>query len=1128
MKNNEYNIVNVTNEKGTFVSEFTKAQNVEFSFQPENKNTIKDELNDNSTVNDKVEDNLSKATKEKEKKKEEQESEVLESSSSTSSAASSGASSTAGSAASSTAAASSGGVAHAVVAAATVSVAAVGAAVGVVVVAEQKQDQDLITFTSSEIGTNSVEFTFRMPAKLLVYNQDIVEPDQPTGEKAVIYTVKDSTGVVAKDNLYGEQIDEDVFEYYCTITGLSADTAYALTIDLEEQIPDKEPVITQLAERTFRTKAIGPLVTFNSISATSDYVAFSFIVDNATVGFDPESQITPAIQMTVSNSGYYDEQWLESYEQYSETQLICYGDFSGLTEQTTYTLTIQLSTEGELKELGSTTFTTSEATTEFNFLDDQLVVGYSYISFAFEISESEVEQASGSSNINALLESGEDSITVNITSFEESSTSGILIGSGVFTPNDGVTIATSYTLSIVNSSSTTYGSTSVRTMKATIGPINTDTEGEASFAVYVDSDYVGYVEGSSDLPSISASAVRDGEEYATTRLTTFSTYSSSVCKADGTITGLEDSTTYMLYLYYNHDGISELVANKEFTTKEASPTFYFADTSFFYIEDYSISAMFIIKSSEVQEVVGTTAGASNIYMTISGGMGYSQTINIPIADFEDYSEGEGYLFARGYFDNLDSKIDYTISVYNDETTENYGNIIVSTTGQDTGLTFLETTIGTYDIQATIYLYQSYVENTQAVTAQVVTSGGTSVGSGQVSLDATVDDKYQFSVSLTGLDADTGYILGIYYDGILLGVYSFTTGEAITPYFTGATFNDLASYYAHECTLTLDFVDDPYYPQYDNLSIQFYSSTVDSESRAGDILGSLIPLESTTEPQTITIPYTESGGQITYDFDLGDIKSFDILATQQEIFSDDITFIDSDSPGEVNNMITPGCAAINYDEELVALPIQLVFTDDAHEFEDGFTLQIINQNNLNECTTTLTRTENYQYAVFNSYAIMDNVMSGTDDFTLNLYALGGSDILYTDTITGLSVIDINQFYSVEFSDTDINNLDTTTSFSMVYLFGDTSVNTPELVFIDEDSGTEYSYNLRLTSSFTQGEVLTVDLMNDIDSSFSTFNDLASAMANKSFKIIIRCQESSGGSTQEFEIGGGVSFFFSESV
>lgn len=67
MKNNEYNIVKVTNEGKNYQTEYTTAQNAEYSFQTENKVTIKDELNDNSTINDKVENNVSKATKEKDR-----------------------------------------------------------------------------------------------------------------------------------------------------------------------------------------------------------------------------------------------------------------------------------------------------------------------------------------------------------------------------------------------------------------------------------------------------------------------------------------------------------------------------------------------------------------------------------------------------------------------------------------------------------------------------------------------------------------------------------------------------------------------------------------------------------------------------------------------------------------------------------------------------------------------------------------------------------------------------------------------------------------------------------------------------------------------------------------------------
>ena len=368
MKNNEYNIVNVTNEKGTFVSEYTKAQNVEFSFQPENKNPIKDELNDNSTVNDKVEDNLSKKAREKEEKKEEQENlenaEQLSSSASSSAASSSASSAAASSSASSATAASAatasaGGIAG-VVAAASVTVAVIGGAVGLTVVGQQ--EKELITFVASDVGENFIDCTFRMPASLLSYDQDATIQDEPLGEKFVMYLLEDRNGAVGDPKaIFGEEIDEYTLEYYLSIDGLTADTDYFLTIYLEEQIPDEEPITTQLAYRTVRTLAgsTAQLITFNSIDADYNQVSFSFFAPYSAVGYDPESPTTPAIQMEITNSGgYYDSTWLQSYEEYENDNLICSGEFYNLTQKTEYTINVSLSTETGMKFLGSESFTT--------------------------------------------------------------------------------------------------------------------------------------------------------------------------------------------------------------------------------------------------------------------------------------------------------------------------------------------------------------------------------------------------------------------------------------------------------------------------------------------------------------------------------------------------------------------------------------------------------------------------------------------------------------------------------------------------------------------------------------------------------------------------------------------------
>ena len=693
MKNNEYNIVNVTNEKGTFVSEYTKAQNVEFSFQPENTNPIKDELNDNSTVNDKVEDNLSKKAREKEEKKEKKESEVesseqLSSSSSSSAASSSSASSAASSSASSATAASAatasaGGIAG-VVAAASVTVAVIGGAVGLTVIGQQPNE--LITFVASDVGTNYIDCTFRMPANLLSYDQDAASQDEISGEKFVMYLLEDRSGVVAKEAIFGEEIDEYTIEYYLTLEGLTADTDYFLTIYLEEQIPDVEPITTQLAYRTVRTLAesTAQSITFNSIDADYNQVSFAFLVPYDVVGYDPESPTTPAIQMEITNSGgYYDSIWLQSYEEYENDSLICFGEFYNLTQKTEYIINVSLSTETGMKLLGSESFTTKAKP----------------------------------------------------------------------------------------SGSVTWGSV-------------TTTENSVTFNFYGNANYIGWEEGG-PTPNVTVAAYIDGEEMSSTSVTDFSRFDSITYRATGTLVDLQPGTTYELRVYFTKDDTPELLGTKEITTQAVPETFYFADLQYFYIGDDYINAMFYIRSSEVEYASGSQTD-SNIQAVITGGMGYTQTITIPYDSFESALE-DGYVFARALFESLDSNIAYTITVKNDNG-DTYGDITVSTTGNDYGLDFeqygasVQVTDSTFIAVFNLKYDESAVTDVSSVYCKVVMPNGTEVSSMQQCQNTSIrqaDNVAQFrSPTITGLWQETDYVFGVYYNNngrdVLTGVYNFTT------------------------------------------------------------------------------------------------------------------------------------------------------------------------------------------------------------------------------------------------------------------------------------------------------------------------------------------------------------------
>ncbi len=356
MKNNEYNIVNVTNEKNIFQAEFTVAQRAEFSTQSENVNPVKDELNDNSIVNDRVEDNVYKATKAKEEKREDSQEQIEEQLSSSSSTAASS-TATSSTAASGAAAASTGSAVATVVAAATVSVAAIGAIVGINVISPQQTD--LATFLTSEVTTNSINYSFSMPSQLLRYEEE--SGDTPQGEKMVVATIEE--GLEFKEEEYlaeYEPYDDDTFIFYHSFSGLTPDTAYALTLIVREENPSTEiPNEIQLAHRIFRTDSVGNALSFDSFETTTDSVSFSFIVTNEAAEYDPAGTSMPSIKATISlGDSLVDEQYIEEVTAYDDNHLTGSATFTGLSANTKYTITLYVSIGQEFKKLGSKSFTT--------------------------------------------------------------------------------------------------------------------------------------------------------------------------------------------------------------------------------------------------------------------------------------------------------------------------------------------------------------------------------------------------------------------------------------------------------------------------------------------------------------------------------------------------------------------------------------------------------------------------------------------------------------------------------------------------------------------------------------------------------------------------------------------------
>ena len=425
MKNNEYNLVDISNEKNSFVAEYTSAQKVEFSFQTENKDSNKDELNDRKTINDKVEDNVLKKPNAKEQEKKKNDTDKIKD----------------------VATNASSSVGHVVVASATVAVASIGAIVGINLIDDQQDE--LINFLSSEITTNSIDFSFSMPYKLLSYEED-EEQTRPQYAKSVVYTLANGDNdYFFEEPLEGyEEIDENFVVFYVYKNGLIPDTSYSLTIILRYQNPEieKDRIDNVLASRVFKTQSIDQSLRFDYIYASQTSVSFAFIVDNTAVNFDPESQITPAIQATISDGAdYYDEGWIESYEQFDDYSLICYYDFSGLTTSTTYTISIYVSLEQEFKPLGSTTFITEDKpSTGFQFID--VIPEENSVSFSYVVNADYVHYVEGEEYPNmAVSVSATGYEPISYTVMEFSTLDGMCKGEGTVS---GLVGATTYTIEV--------------------------------------------------------------------------------------------------------------------------------------------------------------------------------------------------------------------------------------------------------------------------------------------------------------------------------------------------------------------------------------------------------------------------------------------------------------------------------------------------------------------------------------------------------------------------------------------------------------------------------------------------------------------------------------------------------
>ena len=377
MKNNEYNKVKVNNENVRSTPEFVGTPKTESAAYVETAKSYKDELNSRRTNNDKIEEigvhdkKKSSFVKQDYKKVQHGPTHLA---------------STAG---------------HTVIAATTVSVAVIATVVGVSIF-EIEEEQDIATFTESNVTVDSIEFRVVFPSYLLEYEEqdDTQEPVEEKWTEIVAVVANDNYNSDFKNRQMIEEYGpydydpENFYEGWSMWTGLTPNTEYGLYVFADTKTLDpegKEEIIIfskRIASSTFRTLPIVNKITFSEFVVDSTYVSFAFEVDLSLLeDVQPGDQVSPEqanLFAEIYNDSFYDDLYLSEFQwNRPMTVLTCYGSFTGLTPSTSYTLTIKQSREQEYAELGRRTFTTLAANHGFNSIS--FIEETSFYSHSFDV-----------------------------------------------------------------------------------------------------------------------------------------------------------------------------------------------------------------------------------------------------------------------------------------------------------------------------------------------------------------------------------------------------------------------------------------------------------------------------------------------------------------------------------------------------------------------------------------------------------------------------------------------------------------------------------------------------------------------------------------------------------------------
>ena len=465
MKNNEFNNVKISNEKSTVGSEFTVLPKFEHTSVAETAKQYKDELNSRKINNDDISatsfKNRDKRTGLKKDYKEIKQG--------------------------TTHLASTAG--HAVIAATTVSIAVVATVVGFDIIQDNSK-KDLIVFVNSEIGTNSISFSFLMPIKLMSYD----EAEQTGGDMSIDVIAKITNSDYESDDIYFDWKDYDE-DYYLfdsgIIGGLNPGTDYALTVNLYKTyyLPDQdEPVevITELAFRSFTTKTIAREAFFNILSTTCDMVDFEVRVLPSVVNYSTEEPITEPDYLYIElekNGKVIDEYWGQGvYEEGDDGYLISYGSFSNLDPANYYTMVAYVTgRDQETRQIAAIGFSTSMPEVDFLTIE----AGSNSVDFSFIIPNTYLDEmgptGSTSNNVYVVITNDSGYYYTSYISDYRSYDDNNSLGIGSFSQLNPDTLYKLRVYVTMETENRLLGIASFTTLEASYGFRSIDIQDEISF-----------------------------------------------------------------------------------------------------------------------------------------------------------------------------------------------------------------------------------------------------------------------------------------------------------------------------------------------------------------------------------------------------------------------------------------------------------------------------------------------------------------------------------------------------------------------------------------------------------------------------------------------------------------------